>query len=145
MIDRLFDMRAVDAALADPTGWRGSHDGKPVFFEKDLSDQLGFKVTLHRFVAADAAHCFHSHPATAIRAVLRGGYVEEFHDGSFATRSPGYTGLVWPEVTHRIHQLLDADSVSLWIRMPKTHSVDLLGDGWNTHNECNIDKLEEVQ
>ncbi|PHS21726.1 MAG: hypothetical protein COA84_15035 [Robiginitomaculum sp.] len=130
MFSNLFDMAAVNAALENPTGWRGSSPDRAVFFEKFIFAQNGYKIDLHKFVAADEANCFHSHPAVAIRWVISGGYVEEFSDGSFETRMPGYIGLVQPEMTHRIASLLDGESVSLWIRTPKTHEINLVGDGW---------------
>jgi hypothetical protein len=100
--------------------WRGNEDGRPVFFIKKLAKAFGCVIQLHKFVAPDDAGCFHSHPAFAIRIVLRGGYVEETKNGFLISRHPGYIGLVRPEFEHRIHALINKrESWSLWLRGPK--------------------------
>lgn len=133
MIDTIFDKEAISAMMQDPSGWRGSSPDRATFFEKDLFEQDGYKLSLHRFVGADQIDCFHSHPAVAIRCILAGGYCEQFPDGTQKCRSPGYAGLIYPETVHRVHSLLDGkESISLWIRMPKSHDIQLVGDGWTT-------------
>ncbi|PCI53509.1 MAG: hypothetical protein COB36_12275 [Alphaproteobacteria bacterium] len=116
--------------MTDPDGWRGDLDGNPTFFEKSLFSEGGYKITLHRMVSADDEDCFHSHPAIAFRCVLAGGYEEEFPDGRKEIREPGYIGLVTPETVHRISRLLVGVSFSLWIRLPKTRDIKLIGNGW---------------
>ena len=130
MISGLVNHIALDDALRNPSGWRGSLDGRPTFFEKDVFAEDGYKITLHKFVGADDPECFHSHPAIAIRCVLSGGYVEEYPGGEIQECLPGFIGLVYPDTVHRIHSLLETESVSLWIRMPKTAEAKLIGDGW---------------
>ena len=131
MIHNLVDREAIRKALESPTGWRGSDPERPTFFEKDLFDGDGYRVCLHRFVAADKPQCFHSHPATAVRMVLIGGYVEEFPDGGTAEILEGHIGVVFPEMAHRVHRVLNGEeSVSLWVRGPKTHKTQLIGQGW---------------
>ena len=132
MINGLINHAAVAAALASPDGWRGSFEGRPTFFERQLFEERGYKVTLHRFVAADAPDCFHSHPATAIRMVLSGGYEEELFGGGTQVCAPGFVGIVDPNMTHRVHRLLNgSESVSLWVRLPVTDKIQLIGSGWH--------------
>lgn len=42
-----------------------------------LCSWRGWRLDLHKFVRADDASCFHTHPAKAFRLILWGGYVEE--------------------------------------------------------------------
>lgn len=127
----MFDLTALQEALETPTGWRGSTNDGPTFYEKEIFSKDGHKITLHKMVAADDAGCFHSHPATAIRWIIKGGYVEEYYDGRSVEISEGYIGVVHPNFKHRIHELLEDESISLWIRGPKTHAIELMGDGYN--------------
>ncbi len=113
--------------------WRGDFDGRVVMQIKHLASWRGYKLDLHRFVAADAPGCRHTHPAKALRLVIWGGYVEEFEDGErLQLRScrPGFLGLVQPALCHRVASLLGTVSYSLWLRWPKTHEVHLRGPGW---------------
>lgn len=120
--------------------WRGSLDGRPTFWLKRLlyipvwrkaGKWLGCRVDLHKFIDADDAECFHSHPAYAIRIVLWGGYVEEERSGMLHVWKPGMVGLVRPEFAHRVSGLLNGRvSYSLWLRGPICAPVKLLGDGW---------------
>jgi len=76
---------------------------------------------------------FHTHPATAIRIILKGGYVEveRRDDGREVehVRGPGNVSLVRPQFCHRIARLLDGPSWSLWLRGPITHDVVYLERG----------------
>ncbi|WP_421792780.1 hypothetical protein [Hyphobacterium sp.] len=114
--------------------WRGHFDGTVVMWIRNLFRFSGWRVDLHKFVAADMEGCFHSHPARAFRIVLRGGYIEELYGKrgleELRVCGPGFFGFVYPETVHRIDHLLNGPSWSLWIRWPKTHEVKLLGDGW---------------
>jgi hypothetical protein len=108
--------------------WRGSIDGRPSLLIKKLARAFGCVAQLHCFVRADDEACFHTHPAFALRIVLRGGYVEQVGDGSLITRRPGYVGIVPPEFEHRIHGLLNGrDSWSLWLRGPKVAKINVRG------------------
>lgn len=127
----IFDYFRIQKALEEPTGWQGSVGVGNTFVFKDLFAEDGHKITLHKFIAADAEGCFHSHPATAIRWIIEGGYVEEFPDGRTKTIKPGHVGLVYPNMKHRIADLLAHESISLWIRGPKTHEIELTGPGWD--------------
>lgn len=103
-------------------------DGVPVFFIRELLRLRGCTISLHRFVKADAAGCFHSHPAWAIRLVLWGGYVEERADGSWRTWFPGRIGIVRPDFEHRIGGFLNGRySVSLWLRGPVVAKINTRG------------------
>jgi hypothetical protein len=108
--------------------WRGSLDGRPSLWIKKLIKAFGCVVQVHKFVRADDAGCFHSHPAWAVRVILRGGYVEECGDGSRVSWKPGRVGLVAPHFEHRIDGLLNGrESWSLWIRGPKIASIRVRG------------------
>jgi hypothetical protein len=114
--------------------WRGSFDGRPAMFIKRLFSFAGRRVDLHKFVRADDLDCFHTHPATAIRIVLWGGYVEEIHapEGrvlhDYRTLRPGSVSIVRPELCHRIHDLLNGKvSYSLWLRGKRTAEVEIRG------------------
>jgi hypothetical protein len=108
--------------------WRGSFDGRPALFIKKLVRAFGCVVQLHKFVRADDEGCYHTHPAWAMRLILKGGYVEELGDGTRISWPPGMVGLVAPALEHRIHSLLDdRSSWSLWIRGPKMARVSIRG------------------
>lgn len=118
-------------------GWRGDLNGNPTFFYRDLFEFRGWRVSIHKFVTSDPYECFHSHPATAYRLVLWGGYEEEVwidKDNSYLERVGWlHFGKVAPNYIHRINRLLNGkSSVSLWIRSPKTHEIKLIGDGWKS-------------
>lgn len=115
--------------------WRGSLDGRPTFYSKTLAAIFGVRISLHKFVSADDLECFHSHPANALRVVLWGGYEEEIrvseNQSYLHKRRASHIGFVQPYFVHRVHRLLnDKASYSLWIRGPKTHETNLLGEGW---------------
>ena len=120
--------------------WRGSLDGRPTFWEKHLISWRGWKVDLHKFVAADDPGCFHTHPAWALRIVLWGGYREEVPNGFMRTFWPGRIGLIAPWFCHRTAELLRGPSYSLWIRGPKVADIQLHGDGWK--NQSSVQKNE---
>lgn len=112
--------------------WRGSNDGRPSMLIKRLFDRWGYRIDLHKFVRGDDAECLHTHPATAIRIVLWGGYVEEIDKaGARTTRKlrPGHIGIVRPELCHRIDTLLNGRcSYSLWLRGRKTAKIQIIGE-----------------
>lgn len=110
--------------------WRGSMDGRPTLWVKHLLCGYGFHVDLHKIVGIDDAECFHTHPAYAIRIVLRGGYLEELEGGKVVIWKPGYCGIVPPPLSHRIARLYKPASYSLWIRFRKRARVELRGAGW---------------
>ena len=114
--------------------WRGDLKGRVVMRIKHLASWRGFKLDLHKFVAADAPGCRHTHPAKALRIVVWGGYVEEVESGpgklDLRTIRPGFIGFVRPELCHRIASLRRKVSYSLWLRWPKTHEIELRGQGW---------------
>ena len=118
--------------------WRGSLDGRPVFYSRKLFEIFGVRFSIHKMVGPDDWGCFHTHPAKAIRIVLWGGYDEEIQKiyETCETRrtercGPGTIGMVRPEHCHRITRLLNGkNSFSLWIRFKKTAQVHLRGEGW---------------
>lgn len=111
--------------------WRGSMDGRPTLWVRHLLCGFGYHVDLHKMVAADDPACFHSHPAYAVRIILRGGYVEELENGARITWLPGMIDLVRPSLSHRVAKLINGRvSYSLWIRFRKRAKVILTGDGW---------------
>ncbi len=118
--------------------WIGNLDGEPVYFQKRLCGAFGWTLRLHKFVKADNADCFHTHPAHAFRLVLWGGYVEEIATppllrmGRYhATWRPGMFGYVAPTLCHRVERLRNGRvSYSLWLHGPKVASIELHGLGW---------------
>jgi hypothetical protein len=126
--------------------WIGNLDGEPVYFQKRLFSWRWrgnvWTLRLHKFVKADNAACFHTHPAHAYRLILWGGYVEEILNPEWlrnlgncrATWRPGMFGYVAPELCHRIDALRNGrTSYSLWIHGPKVASIELHGAGWPDH------------
>lgn len=110
--------------------WRGTQDGRATFWSRTLLEWRGWRVALHRMVGPDDPGCFHTHPASALRIILAGGYVEEREDGQGWAWLPGSIGIVRPELSHRISALFDDVSCSLWIRAPKRAAIQLRGSGW---------------
>jgi hypothetical protein len=111
--------------------WRGSLDGRPTFWSKTLLRFRGCKICLHKFVGVDDPNCFHTHPATAVRIILWGGYVEELDTAERRTWWPGMIGIVRPAYCHRATALNNGRaSYSLWLRGPITNTVELRGSGW---------------
>lgn len=115
--------------------WRGSLDGRPTMFIKRLLHIGGCRLDLHKFVSADDADCFHTHPAYAWRLVLWGGYEEQIDVGAplgwYRFWTPGNFGIVRPDYCHRISRVLNGiASYSLWLRAPAKYEVHLRGDGW---------------
>lgn len=125
MIRRLLDRLRFD-------DWRGTRDGRVTFWSRTLFEWRGWRVAVHRMVGADDPGCFHTHPASALRIILAGGYVEEREDGQGWAWLPGSVGVVRPELSHRISALFDDVSYSLWIRAPKTAAISLRGPGWKS-------------
>ena len=108
--------------------YRGSKEEGPSLLIKRLVSLFGFKIQLHRFIRADSEGAFHTHPAWAIRVILRGGYVEELGNGDLREWKPGHIGIVHPELEHRIHKLRNGHmSYSLWLRGPKVRNIRLRG------------------
>lgn len=110
---------------------------------KDLFHRFGYQVALHVMFRADDTDCFHTHPAWAIRRVIRGGYLEEVVDPWTGIRTirawrPGDWGIVHPALCHRIAGLLANRSMSLWIRGKCTEKIHLLGDGWDSRQPYEI-------
>lgn len=88
-----------------------------------LLSLFGWSVRINRFTSPDVSG-YHSHPAKAFRLVLWGGYKEKQPNGFIKTWKPGMFGIVKPELTHQIFELLNGkSSYSLWIRAPHTHKV----------------------
>lgn len=125
------------APLLNWDEWRGDFNGRKVMWTKSLLSWRGYKVDLHKFVDVDAADCFHTHPAPAIRIILWGGYVEQMEDGSTKRWRPGMVGIVRPALSHRAAALLNGRcSYSLWLRGKKTgDKIELRGKGWPTETE----------
>lgn len=127
--------------------WRGAHDGRPVLYIKTLASWGEYKLQLHKFVRGDDPGCYHSHPAKALRLILWGGYIEKVllpvHPPSKFISTicihhkwwPLKCGIVRPELVHRIMGLRGGACYTLWLRWPKTHAVELIGDGWPEHAE----------
>jgi hypothetical protein len=105
----------------------------PVFYIRTLFRFKGWTVRIHKFTAADASGCFHSHPARAWRLILWGGYREEIldfdeHKPIYEDWAPGRFGWITPDFEHRIDKLHNGrSSYSLWIRGPITHKVKTQG------------------
>lgn len=123
MIAHLLDRLTFDT-------WIGALDGRVTLWSRVLFDWRGWRVVLHRMVGSDDAECFHTHPATAVRIILAGGYVEEVEGVGWRTWSPGTVGIVRPETSHRIAGLIGEVSYSLWLRAPKSAAIELRGAGW---------------
>ncbi|MCA1831251.1 MAG: hypothetical protein LC750_00625 [Actinobacteria bacterium] len=116
--------------------WRGSMDGRETLWVKHLWRRLGRHIDLHKMVGKDDPDCFHTHPAYAIRVILRGGYVEELEGGRHRMWRPGMIGIVKPTCSHRIAGLRNGRaSYSLWIRFRKRATVELRGDGWHRQEQ----------
>ena len=119
-----------------------------VLWSKNLVHILGCRLDLHKIVRSDQPNVFHSHPANAIRVVLWNGYceeilekvcctgvegieVDEFCCGrpkakqSLVFRLPGHVGLVRPGFIHRINNLFDGSSYSLWFRGRVRHPIEM--------------------
>lgn len=108
--------------------WRGSIDGRPALLIKKFVRLFGCVAQIHKFVRADDPGCFHTHPAYALRIILRGGYVEELGSGERKTWRPGMIGIVPPHLEHRIDSLLNGrESWSLWLRGPKVAKINVRG------------------
>ena len=117
--------------------WRGSFDGRPTMYIKHLVHLFGYRIDIHKMVRGDDPYCFHSHPATAYRWVIKGGYTEEvvkddLHCTFIETIKPGSFSKVTPDYIHRIDRLSDhKSSWSIWFRGRKTDKIKLIGKGWH--------------
>lgn len=110
--------------------WRGSTDGRPAMYIKQLIKFAGWRVDLHKIVRPDDEGCFHTHPAYAFRFILKGGYIEQLGSGEFRRWKPFRCGIVPPELEHRIaylYRIPDKPSYSLWIRGPKIAKINMRG------------------
>lgn len=116
--------------------WRGNLDGSViVMWIKNLISFRGYKLDLHKFVGEDSDDCFHTHPAKAIRFIIRGGYIEEMEGGKLKIWKAGMIGIVNPELSHRVSSIFKGGAYTLWLRFPKTHKAELRGDGWQKQRE----------
>lgn len=111
--------------------WRGNLDGSVIVMRiKHLLSFNGYKLDLHKFIGEDAAECFHTHPAMAIRLIIRGGYIEEIEGGKLKVWKAPMIGIVRPELSHRVSTVFSGGAYSIWLRFPKKHKVQLRGIGW---------------
>lgn len=123
--------------------WRGNPNGERHRVEREDATMLikkllhfkGWKFKLHKFINADSPRCFHTHEAWSFRLVLWGGYIEEVEGGKKHTWFPLRFGFVSPMLSHRVARPIFKASYSLWIRSPKTHDIQLRGDGWQPLTE----------
>ena len=116
--------------------WRGNLDGTVIVMRiKHIFSWRGYKLDLHKFVGEDGDDCFHTHPAMAIRIILRGGYIEELESGKYKIWEAGMIGIVRPELSHRISTIFENGALTLWFRFPKTHKIELRGAGWHQENK----------
>ncbi len=111
--------------------WIGAIDGRETTLVRTLVNLRGWRVDLHKIIGSDDPECFHTHPATAIRVILWGGYFEEIEGGYRRRLKPGRISFVRPWLSHRIAELPNGASWSLWLRSPKTAAVQLRGPGWD--------------
>lgn len=109
--------------------WVGSFDGRVTMRVTPLLARWGWRVDLHRFEGVDDPGCYHTHPAWAMRVILRGGYMEEHEDGRREWWWAGRVGLVRPSLSHRVARV-EAPTITLWIRGPKVARIQLRGPGW---------------
>lgn len=115
--------------------WRGDDAGHVVMHVKHLMAWRGRKVDLHCIVAPDAAGCFHTHPANAVRLVMWNGYIEQIEQPQSTSHRlrdlhGGSASLVAADMSHRIHALPRGMSYSLWLRGRKTREIKLRGPSW---------------
>ena len=111
--------------------WRGSLDGRPTMLTRTLLRAFGCRLVLHKFVGTDDPGCFHTHPAYAVRIILRGAYIEQLEDGTYRLWQTGDVGIVRPTLPHRIDQAsASPQPLTLWLRGPKVAETQLRGDGW---------------
>lgn len=109
------------------------NESEPTIFIRNILTIGAWKLDWHVIVAPDALEAFHSHPGTAWRLILWGGYVEElFGEHRRLVRwMPLKFGRVLPSLTHRVAHVYGR-SYSLWLRGPKTHETLLVGSGWRS-------------
>lgn len=125
----------VEEALLEET-YKWDRFIAPGLFISTYFKRWGYHIDLHKMVSMDRPECFHTHPATAVRIILAGGYIEQVlhaneRDSSYRVWQPGMIGIVRPAHCHRIHALLnDRYSYSLWLRGPVVAEIQLKGWGW---------------
>lgn len=115
-----------------------AEDGLPVLYIKHLVHLFGMRIDLHKIRAKDPNDVFHSHPATAIRLILKNGYWEEVPE-SFVRNGQKYfrwggrgsnrIGIVRPGFVHRIFAAGPRyPAYSLWFRGRITHDIHIYND-----------------
>ena len=106
--------------------WRGGSVDNHTMLIKRLGKLFGCRLDLHKMVGID--DYFHSHPAWAIRVILRGGYFEEFLGGVQMEWRPGMFGLVSPRLIHRVSGFRGKlrPSYSLWLRGPVCAKIKVM-------------------
>jgi len=102
---------------------------------KNIFSLFGCKLDLHKFVGEDSPECFHTHPAYAIKLILKGGYIEEIEGGEQKTWKRGMVGIVKPELSHRVSTIFEGGAYTLWFRFRKTHKIELRGSGWDKQRQ----------
>lgn len=108
--------------------WNGAKGSPPSLLIRTCFRFFGCAIRLHCFRHADKEGCFHTHPAYAIRIILKGGYVEELGDGTFKTWKPGMIGIIRPEFEHRVASVRNGkESWSLWLRGPTFKEIKARG------------------
>lgn len=113
----------------------------PIFYSYRLfTFSSGWSVNVHRVVAPDPAGRFHGHEGLNYRIILKGGYVEERYRPELGhwrhVVRPGTISKITPHLIHRFDRLLNgSESVTLWLKGPKTHPLRLYGDGWPVEQE----------
>jgi hypothetical protein len=95
-------------------------------------ERRAVRINLNKILVSPDEN-FHSHPATAIRIILKGGYKEwEWRaDGNHISRTwrPGMIGVMPPGYRHRIYELLGGPSYTLWLRGVVTSDIWYVADG----------------
>ena len=98
-----------------------------------INSYSGWGIELHKMIRADNKDCFHSHPYSAFRLVLWGGYWEEMNDLPKAKHTrewrPGMFGKIVPDFVHRVDSLRRHVSYSLWFHGPRKFPINLYGKG----------------
>lgn len=113
------------------TGWTGETFEERAFDRHELfRTWWGWTVALHRFHRADPLERFHSHHANAIRVILSGGYIEEWHvPPEMRCWGVGKVGYLRIKDVHRVEAVAER-TWSLWITFRRRAEVRLVGSGW---------------
>lgn len=102
---------------------------QPTIYIRNICTFGNWTLDWHVIVLPDADDAFHSHPGTAWRLIVWGGYVEELPGRFYKWWFPGRIGRVTPDYVHRVHHV--NRSYSLWLRGPSVVKTKLIGAGWN--------------